>query len=259
VSTKTKRFAIAGSVSAVIILALAALLYWAAIKWPWLGLEPWSMRKARFARAAERSRPLVDAIKRYVQEHGQPPETLAVLVPAYLVRVPRTGLLDYPNFIYTRFTNTQYSLAWWDLGTRNGKPMSGLWCYVQGDPSHAILALTLDQQRRVVDARVDRMPSDHEKIEFDPERWKNNEGRIEMVRSLPQHTNLMGQGTNEVFATLGPPDGTSVLRDAPWELKVKCPSDMGLDVFFYWPSGNYPGYIYGGDTEKIGDWAYVHE
>ena len=26
-----------------------------------------------------------------------------------------------------------------------------------------------------------------------------------------------------------------------------------------WPTGKYPRYIYGGDTESIGDWAYVHE
>ena len=217
------------------------------------------MRKARFARAAERSRPLVDGIKRYAQEHGEPPDALVALVPTYVARVPRTGLLDYPDFIYTRFTNTHYSLVWWDLGTRHGKPMSGLWCYPEGDSDHAILALTLDQQRRVVEARVDRMPSDHAQIEFDRERWKRKEGRIEMVRSLPQKANLLAQGTNEVFGMLGPPDGESILRDAPWELKVECPSDTGFDVFFYWPTGKYPGYIYGGDTERIGDWAYVHE
>jgi hypothetical protein len=87
-----------------IVVVLCALTSWAAIKWPWLGLEPWSMRKARFVRAAERSQPLVDAIRRYAQEHGEPPDTLAALVPAYLARVPRTGLLDYPDFIYTRFS-----------------------------------------------------------------------------------------------------------------------------------------------------------
>jgi hypothetical protein len=258
-SNRTRWFAIVAGTAALVVALLCAFTWWAAIKLPWFLQEPWSLRKMRYARAAERSQPLIDAIKRYAQTNGTPPETLASLVPAYLRRVPKSGLLDYPDFIYTRFTNTHYSLLWWDLGSRHGKAMSGLWCYVEGNPEHAILALTVNQQRKVVEARVDRMPSDHGKTDFSPDRWKRKDSRIEMVRSLPQHTNLIGLGTNVVLEVLGPPDGGSVLRDAPWELRIKCPSWSGLDVFFYRPTGRYPTYIYGGDTEKIGDWAYVHE
>jgi hypothetical protein len=49
-------------------------------------------------------------------------------------------------------------------------------------------------------------------------------------------------------------------RYGPWELSVPC--SIGLlnwDIFFYWPSKNYPDHTYGGYTKKIGDWAYVHE
>jgi hypothetical protein len=257
---KAKRIAIAAGAASVIAVVLCALLYLAVIRFPWLGLEPWSMRKARFAHAAERARPLVEAIRRYEQEHGQAPASLQALLPGYLPRVPRTGLLDYPDFIYNRFTNTHYSLLWWDLGHRNGKPMTGLWCYAEGDPNHAILALTVDQQQRVVAARVDRMPAAPRKAAFDSGRWRKKEGRMEMVRSLPQHTNLLSQGTNAVLNVLGSPDGESTLRDSPWELRINCSwAGLNWDVFFYWPTGKYPGYIYGGSTERIGDWVYVHE
>jgi hypothetical protein len=141
----------------------------------------------------------------------------------------------------------------WHLGEPKGRraPTEDMEVRVGG--------LTLDQKREVVEAQVDRMPKDHAKIVFDSERWKKRKDRIEMVRSLPQHTNLMNQGTNVVLGLLGPPDGESVLRDAPWELRIDCPSWSGFDVFFYWPTGKYPGYIYGGSTERIGDWVYVHE
>lgn len=34
---------------------------------------------------------------------------------------------------------------------------------------------------------------------------------------------------------------------------------LNWDVFVYWPEGNYPDYFYGGSSELIGTWAYVHE
>ncbi len=45
-----------------------------------------------------------------------------------------------------------------------------------------------------------------------------------------------------------------------WELNVLCCiHPFNWDCFFYWPTQNYPGFIYGGWTERIDDWAYVHE
>jgi hypothetical protein len=47
---------------------------------------------------------------------------------------------------------------------------------------------------------------------------------------------------------------------AAWELQVRCSkSFFDFDVFFYWPTQNYPREIYGGWVERIGTWAYVHE
>lgn len=47
---------------------------------------------------------------------------------------------------------------------------------------------------------------------------------------------------------------------ALYELRVNCPSGgLNWDCFFYWPSQDYPNHIYGGVTERIGKWVYVHE
>ena len=53
-----------------------------------------------FDRLALRSAPLVSAIRSYEAAHGQPPPSLAALVPTYLPRVPRTGMMAYPDYRY---------------------------------------------------------------------------------------------------------------------------------------------------------------
>lgn len=59
-----------------------------------------SVRHAAFERLAVRSAPLVASIRRYTAEQGHPPATLQQLVPAYLERVPGTGLAAYPDYEY---------------------------------------------------------------------------------------------------------------------------------------------------------------
>jgi hypothetical protein len=207
-----------------------------------LGLEPWSIRKLRFAIAAHRSEKLITAIHTYQQERGAPPDSLAALVPHYVAKIPRTGLAGHPDFEYQRFTNSQYSLIWYDLGSRNGLPKAGLWAYPEGDPEHAILAFTIDQSGRVVAARADRMPTIHQTNAFDAQLWRSNLHRIEMVQSLPKAIQLPGTDTNTVVALLGPAEGFRVLRDSPWQLTISCPwGFLNWDVFFYWPTQNYPG------------------
>lgn len=34
---------------------------------------------------------------------------------------------------------------------------------------------------------------------------------------------------------------------------------INFDRFLYWPEGGYPDYFYGGYSELIGKWAYIHE
>lgn len=48
--------------------------------------------------------------------------------------------------------------------------------------------------------------------------------------------------------------------NAEFELGIECTSGgINFDRFFYWPSEQYPDFIYGGSVERIANWAYVHE
>lgn len=53
-----------------------------------------------FDRLAQRSAPLVSAIRSYETAHGQPPPALSALVPTFLPQVPRTGMMAYPDYHY---------------------------------------------------------------------------------------------------------------------------------------------------------------
>jgi len=221
--------------------------------------ESWEERRPVFERAAERGMLVVDAIQRFEADHGHSPESLAGLAPTYLPDMPTTGLPDYPEYEYEVFDDSKSTLVWYDLGSREGRPMSGLWVLIDGDPEHAILGLTLNEDERVTEARVDRMPADHLEIEFDAARWARRESRIEMARAVPRHVSLQNAKLSDVQEELGEPDGRRVLRDSPWELRVNCFWGLSADVFLYWPTQAYPEYIYGGGTEVIGQWCYVHE
>jgi hypothetical protein len=59
------------------------------------------VRMRAFNRLAERSRPLVAAVRAFEQKHGRPPESLQALVPEFLARVPSTGMGAYPEYRYS--------------------------------------------------------------------------------------------------------------------------------------------------------------
>jgi hypothetical protein len=59
------------------------------------------IRMNAFAQLAERSKPLIAAIRAYDQKHGQPPESLLALVPEFLPTVPSTGMGGYPKYEYS--------------------------------------------------------------------------------------------------------------------------------------------------------------
>jgi len=58
-------------------------------------------RMQGMAEFTERSQTLIAAIKEFEQDQGQPPESLADLVPAYLPAVPETGMPAYPEYEYS--------------------------------------------------------------------------------------------------------------------------------------------------------------
>ena len=244
------------------LVATVAVLFTLFVAAMWMAFKPenWQKRKARFEKAAANGTVLIGAIRSYEAANGKPPPFLGALTPSFIETIPGTGLPDYPTFKYQVFTESKSSLAWYDLGSREGKPMAGLWVHMEGDPEHAILALTLDQHERVVDARADRMPEQYTRTEFDIEKWKRNEARIQMVRALAEKFMLKDRPFAEVSELLGKPNGVSILRNSPWELRIECGGPgLNWDVFFFWPTLAYPQHIYGGSTERIGDWVYVHE
>jgi len=58
------------------------------------------IRTNAFHRLAERSTPLVAAIRAYEQKHGSPPDSLEALVPEFIPSVPSTGIGAYPEYRY---------------------------------------------------------------------------------------------------------------------------------------------------------------
>lgn len=64
-----------------------------------LPLGNW-VRAAAFQRLAERSAPLVQAIRSYEARHGGPPPDLTAMVPDFLAEVPGTGMGSAPHYEY---------------------------------------------------------------------------------------------------------------------------------------------------------------
>jgi hypothetical protein len=72
------------------------------------------LRMNAFASLAERSEPLMAAIKDYEHAHGKPPASLDVLIPEYLAAIPHTGMGAYPEYQYRVVTDRgrEYGNPW---------------------------------------------------------------------------------------------------------------------------------------------------
>jgi hypothetical protein len=73
------------------------------------------------------------------------------------------------------------------------------------------------------------------------------------INAIP-HTDAVGYPDFE-YARAG--------QDSPfkaYEISVKTPAGgFTFDQLVYWPEHSYPAHMYGGEIERIGSWAYVHE
>jgi hypothetical protein len=58
------------------------------------------VRTRGFERLAERSRPLISAVRRFEVQNKRPPASLDELFPKYLAAIPNTGMAAYPNYEY---------------------------------------------------------------------------------------------------------------------------------------------------------------
>jgi len=221
--------------------------------------QGWAKRKGRFQAAALRAEPLILAITAYTSAVGHPPKALANIIPEYLENLPATGLQECNSFEYRSLTHKQGSIVWYDLGSRQGQSYSGQSRYSDGDPDHAILVFTLDATQKVTSALIDRMPKGREPEDFEPKRWRAGGNRIEMALGLSETYRLHGMPRDVFEPLLGPPDGSRVVHGAPWELRINCPTGLlNHDVLVYWPTEKYPRRLYGGNTESVGRWVYVH-
>lgn len=221
--------------------------------------QDWEKRKIRFQEAAVRAEPLITAITTYTVAAGHPPAALADIVPAYLKKSPATGLKECNSFEYRSLTHKQGSIVWYDLGSRQGQPYAGQSRYGDGDPDHAILVFSLDSQGKITNALIDRMPKGRDPEEFDQQRWNAGGNRMGLALALSETYRLHGMPRDVFEPLLGPPDGSRAVQGAPWELRVNCPTGLlNHDAFIYWPTQEYPQHLYGGTTEPIGGWAYVH-
>ena len=59
-----------------------------------------TVRRSAFEQLADRSAPLIDAIRGYELATGAPPDSLSQLVPEYLPEVPSTGMGANPEYHY---------------------------------------------------------------------------------------------------------------------------------------------------------------
>lgn len=64
------------------------------------------VQKNTLTQLAQRSKPLITAIKSYEQKFGHPPDSLETLVPEFIPKVPNTGIGATPDYQYQSFTNS---------------------------------------------------------------------------------------------------------------------------------------------------------
>ena len=221
--------------------------------------QDWVTRKLRFEEAVLRAEPLIQAIDTYTSAVGHPPKALAAIIPEYLDKLPATGLEECNRFEYRSLTHKQGSIVWYDLGSRQGQPHFGRHRYSVGDPEHAVLVFTLDTNDRITSALIERMPKGREPQDFETQAWKRGARRIEMALALADTYKLDGMPRDVFEQLLGVPDGSRVVHGTPWELRINCPTGLlNHDCLVYWPTGHYPQHLYGGITEAVGKWVYVH-
>ncbi len=221
--------------------------------------QGWEERKVRFLEAAARAEPLIVAINAYTADIGHSPAAFDDIIPRYLGELPDTGLEECSSFEYRSLTHKQGSIVWYDLGSRQGQPYVGQSRYSEGDPDHAILVFSLDAKGKITSALIERMPKDIEPEDFEPVRWKEAQHRIGMALALSDTYRLHGMPRDVFEPLLGPPDGSRTVQGAAWELRINCPTGLlNHDTFVYWPTQEYPQHLYGGRTEPVGRWAYVH-
>lgn len=221
--------------------------------------QDWEQRRARFQEAALRAEPLIAAINAHTSSTGKPPQSLAEITPEFASGIPATGMQNCARYEYRSLAHKAGSIVWYDLGSRQGQPYPGQSRFEAGDPGHAVLVFTLDPDGRIASALLDRIPDGREPEDFDARLWSAGKNRIAMALSLADTYQLRGMPREVFEQLLGPPEGERILHGPLWELRINCPTGLlNHDTFVYWPTEDYPEHLYGGHTESVGRWVYVH-
>lgn len=93
------------------ILAIAVCVTYGVTGWALFYLSS-IYRMTRFETVGEQSTILVQAIKQYESDQGEPPPLLESLVPRYIPSVPRTGMGAYPDYEYNPSTTKTDITGW---------------------------------------------------------------------------------------------------------------------------------------------------
>lgn len=97
----TRRFAV--------VLIIASLSYIVPAKLLFLFAD--HVRMMSLEQLTSKGQPLVKALRSYISEHHQLPDSLAVLVPKYIPEMPTTGLWLDPQFRYATTSESTYTNA----------------------------------------------------------------------------------------------------------------------------------------------------
>ena len=126
-----------------------------------------------------------------------------------------------------------------------------------------VVVLTITRNTRLETLRrgVSRVPGNAEPIIEALENFRRSNDRYPdslgelvptFISEIPQ-TGLAGYPDFQYDTA----NQDSLFRE--FELWVDTSKPMNWDKFVYWPESGYPDFLYGGWTEKFGDWVYVHE
>ena len=246
----------------VVMLFLIALI---AIVMPYITAKGiYYIRTLAFYNLAKKSKPITNAIESYHKDHGKPPKSLDDLIPNYIDKVPGTGMIAYPDYHYIEM-ESRSSLKWWKLADIECGDSVELEPWKTGAwyPTDygANLIVFFDTENLATDVKAENLLLNRVDGAFNQRAWKEfpNE-RINMVDDFLRNQQLVGKNKADVVELLGEPSGKGNRSNSTWELHVDCTSGgINFDVFFYWPSHEYPDEIYGGCVQRIEEWAYVHE
>lgn len=82
------------------------------------------VRRKAFEDLAERSKPLIAAVRAHEAKHGRPPESLEGLVPEFLAVSPKTGIGAYPNYHFIPAAAADYDGNPWVILVRTTTGLS---------------------------------------------------------------------------------------------------------------------------------------